>query len=48
MITNEFMEKYVSPTCEQFSIMMEGAVLSASTPGTLGVFDDNEIYGETF
>ncbi len=48
MITNEFKEKYVSPTCEYLSLMMEGAVLSASTPGTLGVFDDNEIFGETF
>lgn len=48
MTTYEIKGEYVSPACEQLTIMVEGTVLASSTAGNLGAFDDNKIFGETF
>ena len=43
MTTYEIKGEYVSPACEQLTIMVEGTVLASSTAGNLGAFDDNKI-----
>lgn len=49
-MNNKHFEEYQSPICEQFDLVLEGAVMSAS--GTdqdqLVRFENNTIFGEDF
>ena len=51
MKKNQEKSKYITPECMTLNILVEGAILTASSDkagNSLGELEDNDIFGETF